>query len=234
MSEIVVKVQLRLKELGLYSGNVDGICGDKTAAAVRQFQSTIKGLVVDGIPGPATQAALLTWTPIPSRDVDPKRAEPPAARPVWPRQPDVERMFGEPGEHQVMLNLPFEMVLDWETETPIKRFSVHEKVHDSALRCFQRVADAYDANARRRIGLDRFGGCLAVRAMRGGSRLSMHSWGIAIDFDPSHNELRWDHTRARLAKPDCETFWRIWEDEGWVSLGRARDFDHMHLQAARL
>ena len=25
-----------------------------------------------------------------------------------------------------------------------------------------------------------------------------------------------------------------WEEEGWISLGRARDFDWMHVQAARL
>jgi hypothetical protein len=70
--------------------------------------------------------------------------------------------------------------------------------------------------------------------MRGGDRWSMHSWGIAIDFDPTRNSLHADHTQARLAQPDCNEFWRIWEDEGWVSLGRARDFDWMHVQAARL
>lgn len=127
MSEIVSKVQLRLEELGLYNGGIDGICGDKTAAAVRQFQSTIRGLVVDGIPGPATQAALLRWDPIPERDIDPPRAEPVSAKPIWPRQPDVERFYGAPGEHQAMLEIPYPMILDWEVETPVRRFSIHEK-----------------------------------------------------------------------------------------------------------
>src|SRR4029079_4753510 len=36
---------------------IDGIAGPMTAAAVRHFQSR-KGLVVDGIPGPATRRAL--------------------------------------------------------------------------------------------------------------------------------------------------------------------------------
>ena len=40
--------------------------------------------------------------------------------------------------------------------------------------------------------------------------------------------------RPRLAQPDGETFWKLWEDEGWVSLGRARNYDWMHVQAARL
>lgn len=65
-------------------------------------------------------------------------------------------------------------------------------------------------------------------------RGSLHSWGIAIDFDPERNALNWDHTKARLARPDAEDFWKIWEAEGWVNLGRSRDFDWMHVQAARL
>jgi hypothetical protein len=70
--------------------------------------------------------------------------------------------------------------------------------------------------------------------MRGGNSYSMHSWGIAIDFDPERNRLNWNSGEARLAKPDCIPFWQAWEAEGWVSLGRTRDFDWMHVQAARL
>ena len=70
--------------------------------------------------------------------------------------------------------------------------------------------------------------------MRGGTQYSMHSWGIAIDFDPERNQLNWGRDRARLAAADCVPFWDIWEAEGWVSLGRARNFDWMHVQAARL
>ena len=70
--------------------------------------------------------------------------------------------------------------------------------------------------------------------MRGGSQWSMHSWGIAIDFDPDRNQMQWGRDKARLAKPDLETFWRIWEEEGAVSLGRTRNFDWMHVQFSRL
>jgi hypothetical protein len=62
----------------------------------------------------------------------------------------------------------------------------------------------------------------------------MHAWSIAIDFDPARNQLSWSHTRARLAKPDAVKFWEFWESEGWVSLGRAKDYDWMHIQAARV
>jgi len=70
--------------------------------------------------------------------------------------------------------------------------------------------------------------------MRGGNSWSMHSWGIAIDFDASRNQLRWGREKAVLAKPVYDAWWKAWEDEGWVSLGQERNYDWMHVQAARL
>lgn len=49
----VKAIQEKLKERGLYTGNIDGIYGAKTEAAVRNFQKQA-GLTVDGIVGPAT------------------------------------------------------------------------------------------------------------------------------------------------------------------------------------
>lgn len=50
-------VQTKLKRWGYYTGNVDGIFGSKTIAAVKYFQRK-NGLAVDGIVGPKTAAAL--------------------------------------------------------------------------------------------------------------------------------------------------------------------------------
>ncbi len=49
----VRQIQRKLKELGLYSGSVDGIYGTGTQRAVRQFQKNC-GLTADGIAGPKT------------------------------------------------------------------------------------------------------------------------------------------------------------------------------------
>lgn len=53
----VVQIQTKLKRWGYYKGNIDGIFGYQTLAAVRLFQSK-NGLVVDGIAGPKTLAAM--------------------------------------------------------------------------------------------------------------------------------------------------------------------------------
>lgn len=49
----VRRIQQKLRELGLYSGSVDGIYGVSTQKAVRQFQKNC-GITVDGIAGSKT------------------------------------------------------------------------------------------------------------------------------------------------------------------------------------
>ena len=53
----VRQIQTKLKRWGYYNGNVDGIFGSQTLAAVKWFQSK-NGLTVDGIAGPKTLAAM--------------------------------------------------------------------------------------------------------------------------------------------------------------------------------
>ena len=53
----VKEVQRRLKTWGYYNGNVDGVFGAATRAAVIAFQKK-NGLTADGIVGKATYAAL--------------------------------------------------------------------------------------------------------------------------------------------------------------------------------
>lgn len=55
--EEVRLIQQKLKERGLYKGNIDGIFGAQTEAAVKKFQRQ-QGLTVDGIAGSRTLKAL--------------------------------------------------------------------------------------------------------------------------------------------------------------------------------
>ena len=53
----ILNVQKRLSELGLYSGEIDGINGSRTKIAIKNFQNKA-GLTPDGIIGPKTLSAL--------------------------------------------------------------------------------------------------------------------------------------------------------------------------------
>jgi hypothetical protein len=228
-----LEIQERLKALGFDPGALDGRSGTKTVKAVKAFQ-VANGLAADGRVGPITSAALFPDDAVETEDEVAPVAQPNAALATWPKQVDCMGFYGAVGLFQKKLALPFEMRLAWDKRVAIKAISVHQKAHDSAGRVFARIADNYSVQRRKDLGLDLFGGSLNVRKMRGGSSYSMHSWGIAIDFDPERNQLKWGRDRARLAKDDAAEFWKFWEEEGWVSLGRARNFDWMHVQAARL
>lgn len=210
--------QIMCRMKGIDVGEIDGLLGPQTRVAFDEFD----GKVVDRDQIEEDNSAAI------------KTVDPIILKPVWPFQKDVTKFYGAVGKNQGRVTLPFPMKLAWDRSHIVKTIVMHEKVCNSATRIFQRVADAYTPQQRVEIGLDIFGGSLNVRKVRGGNAWSMHSWGIAIDFDPERNPLAWGRDKARLAKPDAEMFWKLWEEEGWLSLGRARNFDFMHLQAARL
>lgn len=253
-------IQTFLANSGAYSGNIDGDWGSissqaalafllmenhryasdwspaRRKIAVQQCLMTSVGInvgVIDGLVGPSFRFGVEQWQNR-SRDQQPDEAVVAHQPTQWPRQRDVPQFFGAPSASQTMLQLPFPMVLGWDLKTKITRFSIHSKVEQSAKRALDRTHAHYGYERIKDLGLDRFGGCLNHRPMRGGSNLSMHSWGIAIDFDPERNQLRWGRDRARMARAEYRPFLDFWEQEGWISLGRERNFDWMHVQAARL
>ena len=232
-------LQSRLTAHGFTCGLIDGIIGPKTIRALKAFQKR-RGLPVTGKSDEATVTALRTQSSqvsptvrsmLPDRDQD---AAEDGSKTVWPRQREVLGFFGNVGQNQTRVEVPWDMRLAWDTGVTVKRITLHEKVAPSAVRVFDVVRRLYSDREIKDLGLDLFGGSLNVRRMRGGSRFSMHSWGIAIDFDPIRNQLSWKRPKARLSHEDAVPFWEAWEAEGWVSLGRARNFDWMHIQAANL
>tara|TARA_B100000941_G_scaffold253886_1_gene201786 strand:- start:45 stop:1907 length:1863 start_codon:yes stop_codon:yes gene_type:complete len=56
-SQEIENAQIKLKELNLYTGSIDGLNGIVTKNAIREFQK-LAGLVVDGVLGPKTTSAL--------------------------------------------------------------------------------------------------------------------------------------------------------------------------------
>lgn len=245
-------IQRVLRKAGFYRGPIDGIIGPKTmkaamitnrdrevrgdalvAAVQRLLNSFVKlhrPLKVDGFYGPATESAceVFIGSKVWRDDHKGVTAESPEQ---WPAYRNATEFFGAPGTNQTILELPYPMVLAWDESQTVNRFSINKLCEASARRVFQKTLDHYGYNQIVTLGLNQFGGCLNVRKMRGGSQLSTHSWGSAIDIDPANNRLRWGSDRASLAKSSYKAFWSFWEAEGWVSLGRKKNYDWMHVQA---
>jgi hypothetical protein len=256
-------LQRALAAAGLYTGQIDGVFGPSSRAAARAFvaerahgysakwpdsrariaaeQAVLKAhgfyeSEVDGLAGPATHLALERWQDF----ITFKRPSPAPAAGVksataWPRQKDMIEFYGVPGKCPlVKLVSPYPLYLDWDLSDSLDGFMIHQRCHDSALRAMKRVLAYYGLDQIHALGLDQFGGCLNVRRMRNGSAWSTHAFAAAIDWDADRNQLRETSRTARMARPEYAPFLDAWEAEGWLSLGRARNFDWMHLQAARL
>lgn len=235
-------LQSRLTAHGYPVGGIDGNIGPVSIAALKAFQRA-RGLEVTGkadgttvshlrMPSSAVLPEKLVG--VPNRNGAEPAIEPPPSHTLWPRQADCMAVFGPVGTSQVLVELPFAMVLAWDKSVRVRKISLHSKVAASASRVFEQVAELYTEAERAALGLNIFGGSLNVRRMRGGTAYSMHSWAIAIDVDPERNGLNVKAPQARLSHADAVPFWEAWEAEGWLSLGRAKNFDWMHVQAARL
>jgi D-alanyl-D-alanine carboxypeptidase len=205
--------QMMMSEAKLYAGAIDGLAGPATQVGLERWQDHLT----------------FTRPPLPEAALGSS-----AVQAQWPRQADLEKFFGKPGENQTRLKSPYALYLDWDLNSKITSFQCHEKVHDAILRVMDRVLSHYGAAEIHRLGLDQFGGCLNVRKMRNGTAWSTHAWGIALDWDADRNPLRATAATAQFAKPIYARFVDLWEEEGFISLGRARNYDWMHFQAARL
>ncbi len=262
MKKRIKIVQQLLQERELYNGAIDGIAGPITMRGLARIEGLnsrwpktrqLIGFIqiaanernievgpVDGLWGPRTEAAFEelsyilqhgerqpVWRPDEIIVPNPHR---------WPLQhsPEFEEYYGERGSGLITIDLPYEMRLSWRLFTRVRRVTCHEKVSESLQRVLQKVRDTYGEDEIRKLRLDHFGGGFNNRRIRNGTLWSMHAWGVAFDFDPNRNQLIWGRDRAALAHPDYDEWWKCWEEEGWISLGRKRNFDWMHVQAARL
>jgi len=210
-------LQVFCRKAGFNPGDQDGLWGPQTDYASGQLAH----LQANGQP------------PAPWRDEQGVPANPN----VWPleRGADLTAFYGQPGEgNLVSIDLPYPMRLSWEPKTVVTRTRCNAKVKDSLGRVLRQVLAHYGLARVQALRLDLFGGGYNLRDKRGGSSLSTHAWGIAFDFDPDRNQLKWTRDRASFARPEYDPWWRCWEDEGWVSLGRTRNYDWMHVQAARV
>jgi hypothetical protein len=75
--------------------------------------------------------------------------------------------------------------------------------------------------------LDLHGGGFNFRPITGGSDVSMHGFGIAIDWDPAHNPRK-----KPLTFTLPEWWYEIWKKHGWSDGRHFTTPDPMHVQFA--
>ncbi len=213
----LTEIQEKLKELDLYSGDIDGLYGEQTKLAILFFQRLNPPLTVDGIAGKQTRKKLFI------KPIDNK------FRLDYSTQ-QITNKFGSPGKNLIYLNLPYSMKLAWNTGVKINRFICHEFIAHRLEAIFKDILDIYGKEYIEHLGLDLFGGCYNNRCIRGGNKLSTHAWALSIDLDPVHNQLKMDKSKARFADQEYNVFWSIVEEHGGLSMGKLANFDYMHIQ----
>lgn len=184
------------------------------------------GVKADGIVGPNTLAAICRALGISAQ-----------TPPNWPTQAEVrsgKSMFGAPGCEEDLVSIIPAYPLIYEGKT-LRTIRVHRRIASHVQAALREVLAHYGREEIERLGLNLYGGSYAYRTTSGGNKsLSMHAWGIALDFSPADNAYATKAPRATLSHPDCAAWWDIWEAHGATSLGRERDYDWMHLQFAKL
>jgi hypothetical protein len=127
----------------------------------------------------------------------------------------------------VQITLPYPMYFIGKKVTKI---SCHKLVADKLLAIFNDILEFYGQDAISDLKIDDYGGCFNYRLMRGGTKLSVHSWGCAIDLNPSRNLLKETSKTARFARIEYKPMIDIFYKHGFESLGREKNFDWMHFQ----
>ena len=149
----------------------------------------------------------------------------------WPEDNEVAitRFFGKAGDESqlVSFEFPFPMFYDGKR---VLRSRCHRLVKDSLLRILGEIGTRWAGQRGILEEAEDYGGIFNHRPMRGGTRPSRHSWGIAIDLDADDNGLKapWPE-KADMPLEIMEAFAR----EGWIGLGWTIGRDAMHFQCTR-
>lgn len=160
---------------------------------------------------------------------------------TWPLQAQCDVFYGDPrGAHgtysprwaaQSLTHVTVPWVCHC-GKIPVTHITVHRKCAESLTRVLAYIWEqcGEDQSAIDTLHYHRFDGSFVFRPMRNGHALSMHSYGIALDFDAGENPYGSHHA---LFHSDSLIV-RAFEAESWIWGGRWSYPDNMHFQGARV
>lgn len=130
----------------------------------------------------------------------------------------------------VTIDLPFPMIPSWDKRQTVTKIQCHKLIAHKLQKALSDILCHYGLGEIKRLGINVYGGCFNYRLMRGGTEPSKHSWGIAIDLDPERNSLHATSATAQFAKPEYKAMIDIFYLNGFISLGREKNYDWMHFE----
>jgi len=142
----------------------------------------------------------------------------------------IEKTYGKACDEKnlVFATIPFPLVIAWDKSKTTKRIQCHKLVKSDIEKIFKDILKEYGLPKIKELGIDLYGGCYNCRLMRGGTKQSMHSWGIAIDLDPERNGLKTPFKKSQFSKPEYKKLIDIFYKYGWINLGVEKGYDSMH------
>lgn len=139
---------------------------------------------------------------------------------------DIVTRCGDPGENLVKRPFPFTLYLGGDRLQPCSNFYGHRRIADAVTEVFDDILDYFGIEAIRENGLDNYGGCYNLRPARSMTRMSVHAWGMAVDYLPQ---------LAPLGKPSLipSPVVDIFRAHGFLSGEYWARRDGMHFTAVR-
>lgn len=94
--------------------------------------------------------------------------------------------FGQAGSGELMVKrkFPFPLKLNGDPKQMCYNFYGNGYIADAVIAAFDEILDIYGLDFIQRNKLNHYGGCFENRRSRGASRLSVHAWGLAVDYLP--------------------------------------------------
>jgi hypothetical protein len=254
MIDLIKKIQ---KHLGT---TADGIIGTKTLSALAKAigveTSTDKNVTIkniqkavnttaDGIIGKNTLNCIIKKLGIDDKkSVDPliqKYIDKPIkfTKVQYKAQPVTQKylrggtsIYGKAGDEGVLVSVPvpanYPLTYDGKR---VKAIRIHKLAADRLAAALNDIIEHYGEDIEKVApGACIYNGSYNFRKSRGGSSTSIHSWGLAIDFDANNNGMYTKWHNARFSQPIYKPFLDILEHHGFLSLGRRQGTDAMHVQ----
>lgn len=256
MKELIKNVQhlVNVTADGVIGPKTLGAIADALNAAVSSYKATtIKNIqkkvnvTADGVVGKNTLNAIisvLSKNRISKKEVDPliqKYIDKPIkftkvnyiAQPVKQSVLRTNKsIFGEAGCEDKLVNVkvPEKYPLKY-GNTPVKSIRIHKLAADRLEAALKDIINHYGDDIEKVApAICKYDGSYNFRKARNSSSQSVHSWGLAMDFDAANNTMKMSAPKARLSQDIYKPFFDIFEHHGFLSLGRRSNMDWMHVQ----